>query len=322
MPPTLRTLKRRGLTSSDALVGNEIPNVSATKIENKGVKPKSEAQHSVKTAKKKKSNKRIKYQKASFNLRAQLVQMVDQEGYSIRQAAKKLPLKYSTAKCIYKLFVEESRLGTTHVSKDSVLVANTEEDGEPMHESKEMEASLKHERLTARIKKVKKEIDAPISVKNSMEQGHILLKQEYDACMESQYKGSSILASDHYRKNSLQSDTTRSDSTGTTSPVNQPQKGGNAFGANKPSMIAYIPQIHQNCIVLIPVSMPGSMENGLPSFDLKSSLFAPIQQSQAIGYTSHNPSGYLLNNNNSNANLSMLGLNLLNQLRTIGVRMP
>lgn len=48
-------------------------------------KKNTEFHQSVKRLNKKKSSKRVRYQKASFNLRATLVQMVDNEGYSIRQ---------------------------------------------------------------------------------------------------------------------------------------------------------------------------------------------------------------------------------------------
>lgn len=49
-----------------------------------------EGQNSESPLEEKKSNKRIKYQKASFSLRAKLVQMVDTEGFSIRQVTKRL----------------------------------------------------------------------------------------------------------------------------------------------------------------------------------------------------------------------------------------
>ena len=85
MPPTLRSLKYRDSASSDAFVSEANALNSLPTAEIKDLKVKVEAQRPAKVTKKRKTHKRIKYQKAPFALRAKLVEMVNNEGYSIRQ---------------------------------------------------------------------------------------------------------------------------------------------------------------------------------------------------------------------------------------------
>ena len=87
MPPALRslTLRSQAKPSPNSLEsqGGNASKINADK--NPTLKEKVEASREIKASSKKKSGKRIKYQKASFDIRAKLVQMVDIEGYSIRQ---------------------------------------------------------------------------------------------------------------------------------------------------------------------------------------------------------------------------------------------
>lgn len=78
MPPILRELKTRNTTQNKAW--HSLDEALREKSE-----PEVEQEQFGENLALNKSNKRLKYQKASFHLRAKLVQMVDKEGLSIRQ---------------------------------------------------------------------------------------------------------------------------------------------------------------------------------------------------------------------------------------------
>lgn len=107
MPPALRSITLRSQTkaSSNSAEPQASNDLSVNQGKNPSLKEKLDAAtRQIKTSSKKKSCKRIKYQKASFDLRARLVQMVDIEGYSIRQVNS--PLNISI----------DSKLGCKEVS--------------------------------------------------------------------------------------------------------------------------------------------------------------------------------------------------------------
>ena len=91
-------------------------------------------------------------------------------------------MKYSTAKCIYKLFVEEARLGSTRVSKEALLNAKIEY-------SEDEKDSVDTSPSTA-TKKVKKDYDESSEHDITMEEKPEL-KQAYQQPFETPKKSDS-----------------------------------------------------------------------------------------------------------------------------------
>lgn len=92
-------------------------------------------------------------------------------------------MKYSTAKCIYKLFVDESRLGPTKISKETLLSARLEDvpKGQTGPENQDSETGHSIEPRSG-TKKVKKD---------NIGEDAIVTKQEYDeSAFQSTAKGS------------------------------------------------------------------------------------------------------------------------------------
>jgi len=178
MPPVLRELKARNTKQIKTWcsLNEEMRERSEPEVEPEAF---SESLDS------KKASKRLKYQKASFYLRAKLIQMVDNEGLSIRQASKRLEMKYSTAKCIYKLFQEEARLGSTRISKEALLNAKIEY-------SEDEKESVDTSPSTA-TKKVKKDYDENSDQEITVMEEKPELKKAYQQSFEPQQKSDTSL---------------------------------------------------------------------------------------------------------------------------------
>ena len=245
-------------------------------------------------------------------------------------------MKYSTAKCIHKLFLEENRLGTTRVSKSAILGSESEKNT-PAEDDLETRSEQRRT-LTAGIKKIKRNPEVLAENKKVFDEEELALKQEYDDGLETQVHESQTSYSSNYRKSktssfdlllisftlildSLQSEMTRSDVMDSNLLMSQIQRMSSVSEATKPEIISYVPQIYQGCLVLIPVKIPANPETRMFGMGYRSSLLNAAQQLQAMSQASPNPSFYSLNQLN-NSNTGCIGYNFAKQLRDIGVNMP
>jgi len=304
MPPALRVRNntKSTLNVQDSQSHNES---TISRDKNVSVNEKTAANLQNRTSNKKKSNKRIKYQKASFDLRAKLVQMVNIEGYSIRQAAKKLALKYSTAKCIYKLFVDESRLGTTHVSKDALLKTDPENDLDSQESSTEFDENEEEPSSKASMPAMTKKVKMEDQQNEVKQEEFVNIKKEFD----------------DFKQSSIQANTSHDVSSEATTPVLQSNATTINSKINLPQMdqrtIGFVPQLHQNFVILLPVQMTGSLNGKTADFDVKSSMFANPQLTQAFNFLNCQlpPTYYLSQNNNAAVPGFMTRFNNGGQLR-------
>lgn len=101
-------------------------------------------------------------------------------------------LKYSTAKCIYKLFTEESRLGTTRISKEGLLSSYSNKKDESTRESEERDKDIEYRKSrTAGIKWLKKSPEESTAVKRSIEEKYGTINQDDSLSLDTQTKGCS-----------------------------------------------------------------------------------------------------------------------------------